>query len=90
MTILRDISIVLVSVHSLILFIILFESRYPGKKTLSLITAAMLPLLAVLLTAVVFLRRRHILQADRVRRLYEQDSADEVQEDTEEEETENG
>ncbi|MBE6560005.1 MAG: GHKL domain-containing protein [Ruminococcaceae bacterium] len=47
MTILRDISIVLVSVHSLILFIILFESRYPEKKTLSLITAAMLPLLAV-------------------------------------------
>ncbi len=45
---------------------------------------------AVLLTAVVFLRRRHILQADRVRGLYEQDSADEVQEDTEEEETENG
>jgi len=45
---------------------------------------------AVMLTAVVFLRRRHILQADRVRGLYEQDSADEVQEDTEEEATENG
>ena len=44
---------------------------------------------AVLLTAVVLLRRKYILQADRERGLYGQDSAAEAQEEPEERQTEN-
>lgn len=47
MTILRDISLVYTSFFSLIMLLMLFESRYPRKKTLRLTLFCMVPLLAV-------------------------------------------
>lgn len=47
MTLLRDISTMWVSVHSLLLFVLLFESRYSAKKTITLTLVTMLPLLLV-------------------------------------------
>lgn len=47
MTILRDISLVYASFFSLVMLIILFESRYPKKKTMRLTLFLMVPLLLV-------------------------------------------
>ena len=47
MTILRDISLVYASFFSLVILIILFESRYPRKKTMWLTLFLMVPLLLV-------------------------------------------
>ena len=47
MTILRDISLVYASFFSLVILIILFESRYPKKKTMWLTLFLMVPLLLV-------------------------------------------
>lgn len=44
MTILRDISVIFSLFHTLILFMILFESRFNKKKTLTLTLATMIPL----------------------------------------------
>ena len=43
---LREISILWSMVHTLVMFILLFESRYPKKKTLVITLATMLPLIA--------------------------------------------
>ena len=45
MTLLRDLSTMWASTHSLVLFVLLFESRYSVKKTTTLTLTAMLPLL---------------------------------------------
>ncbi len=47
MTILRDISIMWSMIHTLILFLILFESRYCAKKTIIITLATMIPLIIV-------------------------------------------
>ncbi len=47
MSIIRDISVMWTLIHTLILFILLFESRYTGKKKLVLILATMGPLILV-------------------------------------------
>lgn len=47
MTIVRDISTMYASMFSLVLFLILFESRYPRKKTLTLTIGLMGPLMIV-------------------------------------------
>jgi len=47
MTILRDISLVYASIFSLVMLMILFESRYPKKKTMRLTLFLMVPLLLV-------------------------------------------
>lgn len=45
MTSLRDFSLIYSSLHSLILFLILFESKYPKKKTMTLTICFMTPLI---------------------------------------------
>lgn len=47
MTILKDFSILWSLLHTLFLFLLLFESRYPKKKTLILSCATMVPLIVV-------------------------------------------
>lgn len=47
MTILKDVSILWSLLHTLFLFLLLFESRYPKKKTLILSLTAMIPLVIV-------------------------------------------
>lgn len=47
MIILRDISIMWALIHTLVLFMLLFQSRYPRKKTITITLATMLPLIAV-------------------------------------------
>lgn len=47
MTILRDISLIWAMIHTLVVFIMLFESRYPPKKTLLITALTMIPLLIV-------------------------------------------
>lgn len=47
MTILRDLSMLWSMIHTLILFLFLFESRYPKKKTVSITLLTMLPLLVI-------------------------------------------
>ena len=47
MTMLRDASTMLASLFSLVLFMILFESRYSRKRTVTLTASLMLPLLVV-------------------------------------------
>lgn len=47
MTILKDLSILWSMLHTLILFLFLFESRYPKKKAMFITLATMLPLLVV-------------------------------------------
>ena len=54
MTILRDISLVYSSLHSLILFLILFESKFPKKKFLVWALSFSLPLLLVNLILLFF------------------------------------
>lgn len=53
MTILRDISIVWSLLHTIIMFMLLFESRYSRKKTITLVTAAMVPLIIANLFVVI-------------------------------------
>ena len=47
MTILRDISMLWSMLHTLVLFLFLFESRYPKKKAVSIIMITMIPLIIV-------------------------------------------
>lgn len=47
MTILRDLSVLWALIHVLVMFILLFESRYPWKKALKLTLIGAVPLLAV-------------------------------------------
>ncbi len=47
MVILKDISVIWSLLHTLVMFLILFESRYPKKKTLIITLSAMLPFIAV-------------------------------------------
>lgn len=47
MTILRDLSVVWSLIHVLILFMFLYESRYPKKKTMTLTTIFMIPLIVL-------------------------------------------
>ena len=53
MTFLKDFSVLWSLLHTLLLFLLLFESRYPRKKTLILSLATMLPL--ILVNTVIFL-----------------------------------
>lgn len=55
MTILRDISMLWSMIHTLVLFMFLFESRYPKKKTLSITLFTMIPLIIVNLILFVIL-----------------------------------
>ena len=54
-TLLKDISIIWSLIHTLVLFMILFESRYPKKKTLILTLATMTPLIVVNFVLFVFM-----------------------------------
>ncbi len=47
MNFLRDISLLWSMIHTLVLFLFLFESRYPKKKTLSITLFTMLPLIII-------------------------------------------
>ena len=47
MAILKDISVIWSLVHTLVLFLFLFESRYPKKKTFILTLATMIPLIII-------------------------------------------
>lgn len=47
MIMLRDISIMWSLIHTLVMFLFLFESRYPKKKTLTLTLFAMIPLILI-------------------------------------------
>lgn len=47
MTFLRDISLLWSMIHTIVLFLFLFESRYPRKKTISITLFTMLPLIIV-------------------------------------------
>ena len=63
MEILKDISIMWSLIHTLVLFLFLFESRYPKKKTITLTLATMVPLIFVnfLLFVVVGYEKYNIL-----------------------------
>ena len=47
MVLLKDISVIWSLLHTLVMFMALFESRYPRKKTITITLAAMLPLIVV-------------------------------------------
>lgn len=47
MTLLKDISIIWSLLHTLVLFMLLFESRYPKKKTMVITLSTMLPLILI-------------------------------------------
>lgn len=47
MTILKDISVMWSLIHTLVMFLFLFESRYPRKKTLTITLVTMVPLILV-------------------------------------------
>ena len=53
MTILRDISVMWSLIHTLVMFMFLFDSRYSKKKTIKLTLLTMLPL--ILLNFIMFL-----------------------------------
>lgn len=55
MVLLRDISIIWSLLHTVIMFMLLFESRYSRKKTLTLVVATMIPLIIINILAVIFL-----------------------------------
>ena len=55
MTMLRDASTMLASLFSLVLFMILFESRYSRKRTMTLTASLMLPLMLVNFLLLLFL-----------------------------------
>ena len=55
MTILRDISMLWSMFHTLVLFLLLFESRYPKKKATSITMLTMIPLIILNLILFVFL-----------------------------------
>ena len=44
---LREISILWSMIHTLVMFILLFESRYPKRKTIVITLASMIPLIAI-------------------------------------------
>ena len=47
MEILKDISVLWSLIHTLVMFLFLFESRYPKKKTIVLTLVTMIPLILV-------------------------------------------
>lgn len=47
MVLLKDISVIWSLIHTLVMYLFLFESRYPKKKTMTVTLAAMVPLLVV-------------------------------------------
>ena len=55
MTILKDISILWALFHTLILFLFLFESRYPKRKTMTLTLSTMIPLILANLALFLYL-----------------------------------
>ncbi len=55
MTLLKDISIVWSLIHTLVMFFLLFESKYDKKKTLTATLATMIPLCAVNITLAMFI-----------------------------------
>lgn len=55
MTFIRDVSTMYASMFSLVLFMILFESRYPKKRTIALTLSLMVPLMLVNFTLLAFL-----------------------------------
>ncbi len=55
MEILKNISVVWSLIHTLVMFLFLFESRYPRKKTIILTVATMAPLIIVNLFLFIFL-----------------------------------
>lgn len=55
MALLRDISLLWSMIHTLILFLFLFESRYPRKKTVFITVVTMVPLMIVNLLLFVFI-----------------------------------
>ena len=54
MTILRDFSLIWCVLHTLALFLMLFEPRYPWKKTVSVLAATMIPLISFNILLFVF------------------------------------
>lgn len=62
MTILRDISIMWSLLHTLIMFVLLFESRYSRKKTITLVIATMVPLVIVNLLVFILLGAETYMQ----------------------------
>ena len=64
LTVLRDLSVLWCLVHILILFMLLYRSRYSQKKTLILTTAAMTPVIIVNVTGLM------LLGTDRMGRLF--------------------
>ena len=55
MTLLKDISIMWSLIHTLVLFMLLFESRYSKKKTLTITLTTMIPLIIVNFILFVFM-----------------------------------
>ena len=55
MTILKDISILWSLFHTLILFLFLFESRYPKNKAMTLTLSTMIPLILANLALAIYL-----------------------------------
>lgn len=55
MDVLKDISIIWSLIHTLIMFLVIFDSRFPGKKTVTLSLTAMIPLIIINLLLMAFL-----------------------------------
>ena len=55
MTVLKDISVLWTMLHTLVMFLFLFESRYPRKKMLLLTAYTMAPLIVLNLVLFVFM-----------------------------------
>ena len=47
MEMLKDISVMWSLIHTLVMFLFLFESRYPKKKTMTITLATMVPLIVI-------------------------------------------
>ena len=47
MELLKDISVIWSLIHTLVMFLLLFESRYPKKKTMTITLATMVPLIVI-------------------------------------------
>lgn len=56
MTILRDLSVLWSLIHVLVMFLLLFESRYPWKKAIKLILTGAIPLLAANFVLYLFIK----------------------------------
>lgn len=63
MVLLRDISIIWSLLHTIIMFMLLFESRYSRKRTLTLVTAAMIPLIIINILIVILFGTEAYMQS---------------------------